>query len=66
MKLKDLVGKTIKEVAWISNKKTILLFEDKSTLTIYGDSQLALRLIEPTLNSDVVPIGTDTLGEGGV
>jgi hypothetical protein len=66
MKLKDLVGKTIKEATWISNKKTILLFEDKSTLTIYGDSQLALRLIEPTLDSDVIPIGANTLGESSV
>lgn len=50
-----------------SNTKIRIDFKDMSYLLIevFG-GQLNVELVEPTLNSDVIPIGTNTLGEGSV
>jgi hypothetical protein len=45
-----------------------ILFEDGSELIIepFDCNYVDTTLIESTLNSDVIPIGTNTLGEGSV
>ena len=46
----------------------VLRFTDSSVLIVrpWDDNCVDVELIEPTLNSDVIPIGADTLGEGSV
>ena len=57
------------------NSSVQIEFTDGSEINVYPSSDLYVlpefvkpcpNLIEPTLNSDVVPIGTNTLGEGSV
>lgn len=65
-----LIGKQIKDVTVpLYQGCFILEFEDgsKCTLQAYDNNYLEIEnLVEPTLTSDVVPVGTNTLGEGSV
>ena len=66
--LNELDGKTVWNTRTMSRSYVQVFFEDRSVLhiSVNTDSGLNIKLIEPTLNSDVVPIGANTLGEGGV
>lgn len=46
----------------------LIQFTDGSEIVVdpLDNAWVKLTLIEPTLNSDVISIGTDTLGEGSI
>lgn len=63
----ELGGKTIYGVEVLSTGRIDLIFEDRSVLKITAiNNRLNLILVEPTLDSNVVPVGANTLGEGSV
>ena len=66
--LNELDGKTVWNTRTMSRSYVQVFFEDRSVLhiSVNTDSGLNIKLIEPTLNSDVIPVGTNTLGEGSV
>ena len=66
--LSKLDGKTVWDARVMSRSYIQVLFEDKSVLhcSVSSDNTLNIKLIEPTLTSDVIPVGTNTLGEGSI
>lgn len=57
----------VRAMSFNSNTKLRIDFKDNAYLLVevFG-GVLEVELVEPTLNSDVIPIGTNTLGEGSV
>lgn len=73
----DIKGKVVDRVNFyrrdgLSNptkcQAVLVQFTDGSEVVIdpLDDAWVKLTLIKPTLNSDVVPVGTNTLGEGSI
>ena len=73
--MNNLVGKTVKEVSampYPTNKalrrSVCITFDDgtKLSITPYEAYFVQVKLIEPTLTNDVIPIGANSLREGSV
>ena len=66
--LSKLDGKTVWDARVMSRSYIQVLFEDKSVLhcSVNSDNTLNIKLIEPTLTVNVIPVGTNTLGDGSV
>jgi len=65
----NIKGKVVESVEFCGEHGVKVLFTDKSYLHIalYEDcAETHMRLIEPTLTNDVVPVGANSLGEGSV
>lgn len=49
-------------------RSVLITFEDGTKLKVcpHKDYYVEVELVEPTLDSDVIPIGANTLGEGSI